>query len=75
MYYGSVGDMVYHYLHSPTVSVGLGRHVNFACDPLRSYFDEPQKNEIYCLNTNKIATAIITYATQTMHTSIIFRSV
>ena len=27
-----------------------GRHVNFARDPLRSYFHEPQKNEIYFLN-------------------------
>ena len=22
-----------------------GRHINFALDPLRSYFHEPQKNE------------------------------
>ena len=26
-----------------------GRHVNFALDPLRSYFHEPQKNEIHLL--------------------------
>ena len=25
----------------------LGHHVNFARDPLRSYFHEPQKNEIH----------------------------
>ena len=24
-----------------------GRHVDFARDPLRSYFHEPQKNEIH----------------------------
>ena len=27
----------------------FGRHVNFARDPLRSYFHEPQKNEIHLL--------------------------
>ena len=26
-----------------------GRHVNFARDPLRSYFHDPQKNEIHLL--------------------------
>ena len=26
-----------------------GRHVNFAWDRLRSYFDKPQKNEIHLL--------------------------
>ena len=26
-----------------------GRHVNFARAPLRSYFHEPQKNEIHLL--------------------------
>ena len=26
-----------------------GHHVNFAQDPLRSYFHEPQKNEIHLL--------------------------
>ena len=26
-----------------------GRHVKFACDPLLSYFHEPQKNEIHRL--------------------------
>ena len=25
-------------------------HVNFTWDPLRSYFDEPQKNEIHLLH-------------------------
>ena len=29
------------------------RHVNFARDPLLSYLDEPQKNEIYFLNDNR----------------------
>ena len=28
-----------------------GRHVNFARDPFLSYFDEPQKSEIYFLST------------------------
>ena len=27
----------------------FGRHVNFGRDPLRLYFDEPQKNEIHLL--------------------------
>ena len=27
------------------VSAALGRHVNFARDPLHSYFDEPQKKK------------------------------
>ena len=27
-----------------------GRHVNFARDPLHSYFHDPQKNKIYFLN-------------------------
>ena len=29
--------------------VTLGRHINFARDPLHSYFYEPQKNEIHLL--------------------------
>ena len=27
----------------------FGRHVNFARDPLRSYFHDPQENEIHLL--------------------------
>ena len=31
------------------VSDARRRHINFARDPLRSYFHEPQKNEIHLL--------------------------
>ena len=34
------------FARNPLRSYFLGRHVNFARDQLRSYFDEYQKNEI-----------------------------
>ena len=33
-----------------------GRHVNFARDPLRLYFHEPQKNEIHLLHLHFVFT-------------------
>ena len=34
-----------------------GRYVNFAQDPLRSYFNEPKKNEIHLLHIQFVFTS------------------
>ena len=36
-----------------------GCHINFAHDPLQSYFDECQKNEIYLLYLHFIVTSFL----------------
>ena len=35
------------------------RHINFARDPLRSYFHEPQKNEIHLLYSHFVLTSFL----------------
>ena len=36
-----------------------GRHVNFVRDPLRSYFDEPQKNEVHLLYLHFVSASVL----------------
>ena len=41
------------------VSGPEGGHVNFARDPLRSYFHEPQKNKIHLLYLHFVFTSFL----------------
>ena len=41
------------------VTCKFGRHDNFARDPLRSYFHEPQKNEIHLLYLHFVFTSFL----------------
>ena len=44
-------------VHGSMNATGHVKHVNFACDPLRSYFHEPLKNEIHILYLHFVFTS------------------